>query len=158
MAVDPLELGDEIAQVDAPPGRLDFEKFLGALDEAGGVGMRADPADPLAQVDVLDPGFFLGQLLHAAVIVAETEVGVLDDLAFDRQADGNRFLEGRVLGTDGDLEFHFSPPGMTSAGRSNFQSLRSGKFPAGQSSGMSIGRGSGRLSTAIPNMSCSSRS
>ena len=77
VAVDALELGDEVAEVEAAPGRLDLHELLDALDEAGGVGVGADAADALGQVDVLDPGLFLGQLLHAAVVVAEADVGVL---------------------------------------------------------------------------------
>ena len=63
----------------------------------------ADAADALDQVDVLDPGLLLGQLLQAAVVVAEPDVGVADDLALDGHAQADRLLEGRVLGADGDL-------------------------------------------------------
>ena len=105
MAVDALELGDEVPDVDAALGRLDFHELLDALDVTRGVGMGADAADPLGQVDVLDPGLFLGQLFQPAVVIAEPDVGVLDDLAFDRHPQADRLLEGRVLRADGDLNF-----------------------------------------------------
>ena len=158
VAVDALELGDEVADVDAPLGRLDLHELLHALDVAGRVGVGADAADPLDQVDVLGPVLLFGQLFQPAVVVAEPDVHVPDDLALDGHPQADRLLEGRVLGSDGDLELHFFPPGMTSGTRSNVQSFRSGKFPAGQSSGVTSGRGSGMCSTIIPNMSWSSRS
>ena len=90
--VDALELGDQVAEVNAAPGRLDLEDLLGGLDEAGGVGMRADAADALGEVDVLQVGLFFGQLLQPAMVVAQPEVGVPDDLPLDGHAEADRLL------------------------------------------------------------------
>ena len=64
--------------------------------------MRADAADALDEVDVLDEGAVLGGLLDAAVVVAELHLGAEDALALEGDVEALRLLEGGVRRTDGD--------------------------------------------------------
>ncbi len=123
MAVHAFQFADQGADVLGTLGDLDAHQFLNALHETGGVGVRADAADALHEVDVLDVATALRQLLDAAVVVAEAKVGVDDELAVDFQAERRGFLQRRVLWSDGDgVRTHL----ITSVSRSYCQSFRSG--------------------------------
>ena len=75
VAVDALQLGDELADGLGARRRLHAGQLLDAERVGGGVDVRADAADALEQVHVLRPVVLLGALLDAAVHVAEAHGG-----------------------------------------------------------------------------------
>src|SRR5262249_13652849 len=83
VARDPVELGQDRADIEGPFGRLEVRELLDSLDvgelavEAAKVVSAVLEADGLAVVEVL------GELLGAAVHVANVRDGVLHDLAVD---------------------------------------------------------------------------
>ena len=99
MAVHPFQLADQGADIEAALGRHQLHQFFHPLGVAGLVRKGADAADALGQVQVLDEGPALGQLFNAAVVVAQLQVGVADDLAVQGHAQADRFVQGGVLRT-----------------------------------------------------------
>jgi len=79
----------------------------------------ADAADAFHEEEVLDVAPALGQLLDAAVVVAEAQVGVDDDFAVDFEAERGRFLQGGCWGPTGIVNVLISSalhlPGCTSS-------------------------------------------
>ncbi len=85
-------------------GTVNTGQLLHPQDVRGGVDVRADPADALHEVDVVDPGPVLRAFLDPAMHVAQADVRVGDDLPVHRQLEMARLLQGGVLRTDGDDE------------------------------------------------------
>ena len=99
--VQPLQLGGDDADVLPALGRLRAVDALDGEGVAQRVGVRADAAHALDQYQRLY-GVALGtQLLYAAVVVADEDLGVLDDLAFGVELGVYRLLERRVVGANG---------------------------------------------------------
>ncbi len=102
VAVDAVEFVDDGADVEAAFGDVEVEEFFDDLDVAGGVGLAADAADAFGEVDVLDVAAAFEGFFDAAVDVADADGDVGDDFTVECECEVFRFLEGRVLGAEGD--------------------------------------------------------
>ena len=77
----PRQLGHQHADVLRPLRRLDVEELLDRQREGEVVGGRAEIVQPVGQREDLGVGEALGQLLGAAVQIADVRIDALDDLA-----------------------------------------------------------------------------
>ena len=97
VAVDPLQLVHEGPEVLRPLGDLHAEDLLHVLGVARLVGVAADPADPLHDVEVLEVGPALHRLLDAPVVVPHPGLDVDDDLPVHLEHEVGGLLQRRVL-------------------------------------------------------------
>ena len=102
VAVHALEFAEQRAYREGALRGLGLGYLLDVGDIAGGVGMRADAADALYQVEILYIGTVLGGLLHAAVVVAEVHGGAGDLLAVQDEHEVLGLFERGVLGAQRD--------------------------------------------------------
>ena len=73
--------------------------------------MRTDAADTLHQDQSLDGVALGGQLLNAAVVVADENLGVLDHFTLGIELGMNRLFQRRMVGADGNNIAHaFTSP------------------------------------------------
>ena len=107
MGVQALKLGHDDANVLGARGRdLAGEAFHG-LAKREGVDIGADAADTLHESDDLDIVAGLGEVLDAAEVEADMQLGVDDGFAFADHVELVRFFEGRMVGAHGDFVAHF---------------------------------------------------
>ena len=119
MRVQALKLGHDDADVLRARRRgLAGQAFHG-LAKGEGVDVGADAADALHQRDDLDVVAGLGQVLDAAEVEADMQLGVDDGFAFADHVELVGFFEGRMVGAHGDFVAHFltsSCPGAPGSG------------------------------------------
>ena len=85
MTGDPLELGEDGADVSRPPGHLHLHQLLDRLAVALVVRGGRDVVHPVGQQDDLGPVPVLGQLLDAPMDVPHDYIGVDDPFAVESQ-------------------------------------------------------------------------
>ena len=80
--------------------RLHTGKLLHAQAVGQGMNMRADPADPFQQVQVLGPIAAFHRLFNAAVGIAQANAGTDDRLGLQAKFEVARLFQSRVLRPD----------------------------------------------------------
>ena len=103
-----LQLLHDHAHILTALGDLDAGDLLQTQGIGQGVGMGTDAADALHQRDGLDEVFLHGQLLDAAVVIADEYLGGLDLLALGIEPCVDRLLQRGMIGPDGDDIAHFA--------------------------------------------------
>src|SRR5215204_86889 len=76
-------------------------KFFNAKSVRHGVNMRADSADTLEQIKVLDPVTAFSSLLDSTVGIAETHTRCGHDLTIHSELEMTGLFQRRMLRTDG---------------------------------------------------------
>ena len=97
MTGDPLELGEDGADVSRPPGHLHLHELLDRLAVALVVRGGRDVVHPVGQQDDLGPVPVLGQLLDTPMDVAYDHIGVDDPFAVESQDHPQHPMGARVL-------------------------------------------------------------
>ena len=105
MGVDPVQLQEEHPQVFDPLAHFQPQEHLDPLGVGGGVGDGAQSANPGHHVTHLLElvGGGAGPF-HAPVDVPHVGVDVDDGFVFGGELEPDRFGQGHVLGTEGDVE------------------------------------------------------
>ncbi len=107
MGVQTLQLRGNDADVLAALRHLGAVDGLHAHGVGEGVGVGADAAHALHQHQGLDGVALGGELLNAAVVVADEAFRVLDDLALGVELGVDRLLQCGMVRSDGDDIAHF---------------------------------------------------
>ena len=105
--VQPLQLRHDDANVLRARRRREAGKPLHRLAKSEGVNVGADAADPLHQRDDLNVVAGFGQMLDAAEVEADMQLGVDYGLAFADHVQLVGFFQRRMIGTHGNLVAHF---------------------------------------------------
>ena len=158
--VQPLQLRGYDADILAALRHLNAVDALHAHGIGQCMGVGADTADALDQNESLDGVALGGELLYAAMVIADKDLRVLDDLALGIELCVYRLLKRGMVRADGDNVAHFVPSSMFFC-----RSSESGMtiiWPLPCVSSMSSGRKSrcdtSSPSNSIANSSLSSRS
>ena len=119
--INALQLVHDRADVLHALRHLDAQPLFDAHAEGVAVLRRPEVVETVRQGEGLGIGQLLAHLLDAAVDVAAVHVEFFNDLAFERHAEAQHAVRGRVLGTDVDdvlllLEKHVAPAYETAVG------------------------------------------
>ena len=110
--VQPLQLRGDDADILAALRHLNAVDVLHAHGVGQCMGVGADTADALDQNKSLDGVALGGELLYAAVVIADKDLRVLDDLALGIELCVYRLLKRGMVRADGDNVAHFVPSSM----------------------------------------------
>ena len=83
-------------------GSFHFGELFDTGNISGGMNVRANSANAFQQVDILRPVAVFRTFFNAAMDVSQTDRGSGDDFTIHCEFKVPRFLQGRVLGTDGN--------------------------------------------------------
>ena len=118
MGVQAFQLRDDHANVPGARGRRQAGQPLHRLAKCKRVDVGADAADPLHQRDDLNVVARLGQMLDAAKVETDVQLGIDHGFAFANHVELVRFFESRMIRPHGDLVAHlFSLLGATASRR-----------------------------------------
>jgi hypothetical protein len=108
--VQALQLRHDDANVLRARRRREAGQLLHGLAKREGVDVGADAADALHQRDDLNVVARFGQVLDAAEVEADMQLGVADGFAFADHVQLVGFFERRVVRAHGDFVAHFLTP------------------------------------------------
>ncbi len=129
MRVQALELGHDDANVLGARRRSEAGELLHGLAEREGVNVRADAADALHERDDLDVVARFGQMLDAAEVETDVQLGIGDGFAFADHVELVRFFEAGMVRAHGDFVAHFSTSFCRGSGLGGLRH-RAGSRPA----------------------------
>ena len=127
MGVQAFQLRDDHANVPGARGRRQAGQPLHRLAKCKRVDVGADAADALHQRDHLDIVAALGQMLDAAKVKSDVQLGVGDCLARADQVQLVGLFQRRVVGSHGNLVAHSSSSRRFTPGLSPWR-RRSGSY------------------------------
>ena len=148
VGVQPLQLRGDDAEIGASLGDLDLVDLLDGHRVGKGVGVRANAAHTLDQHEGLDRVALGRELFDAAVVVADEDLGVLDDLTLGVELGVYRLLQRGMIRSDGKDVAHVSSASSLFSRRSSLKGVTM-IWPLPWVSSMSSGRNR-RLDTSSP--------